>query len=289
MGYTRTVHWADRNITPPRAHSTALSPVSVQPNSNNHIVNTHIENISLSPVSPDNFSFAMLKLRSKGKFAYRLDNTHTNKPNKPPTKTNTKRSSSDERRHLDIIGAVSRSVMRNHPSTLDIVNPVVMPPIVPTLQTHTSSHLDQSLSPVSQIPFTQAVQSLRTNSKVVAKVSQPSKTFSTSNTLKTNIPSELPELSQELSVEFETSLNDEDFNCIEHPLNQQHETISQLKSRATEALDQVDIRAEQVKYALDNPITTLEGLNKLRERRRREATVTYKPFSTLSTGACRLK
>ena len=61
-----------------------------------------------------------------------------------------------------------------------------------------------------------------------------------------------------------------------------------LKSRATKALEQVDIREEQVKHALDNPITTLEGLNNLRERRRREATVTYKPFSTLSTGACRL-
>ena len=76
-GYTRTVHWADSDITPPRAHSTALSPLPVQSNINNQSKQTHEKSISLSPVSPDSFSFAMQKLRSTGKFAYRL--SHTNK------------------------------------------------------------------------------------------------------------------------------------------------------------------------------------------------------------------
>ena len=82
--------------------------------------------------------------------------------------------------------------------------------------------------------------------------------------------------------------DDDDFNHTTPPHNPQHESISQLQSRASAALDQVAIRADQVKYALDNPITTLEGLNNLRQRRKREATVSYKPFATISTGACRL-
>ena len=290
MNHTRTVHWADGNITPPRAHSTVKPNLSVPLNSNIDSYTTHIENISLSPVSPDSFSFAMQKLRSKGKFAYRLENTQSNRSTKPSKNTNTVRSSSEERRYLDRIGAVSRSVMRNHPSTLDNVVPVLMSPIVPTLQTHTDGNHTNilSLSPISQMPLTQAVQTLQTNSKVVAKISQRSKSFSTTNTTRIIEHTELPILSQELSVKFDTSLNDDDFNSVVPSIDEQKETISQLKTRAVKALEQVDIREEQVKHALDNPITTLEGLNNLRERRRRDATVTYKPFSTLSTGACRL-
>ena len=290
MNHTRTVHWADRNITPPRAHSTGRS-VTPAPNNSTSLSNTtHIDNISMSPVSPDNFSFAMQKLRSKGKFAYRLDNTRSKRPTNSSNITNTVRSSSEERRYLDRIGAVSRSVMRNHPSTLDNVVPVLMSPIAPTLVTHTDSNHTNilSLSPVSQFPLTQAVQTLQSNTKVVAKIRQTSHPFPTINTFSSNEHNELPILSQELSVEFDTSLNDDDFNSIVTTNVEQRETISQLETRAAEALELVDIREEQVKHALDNPITTLEGLNNLRERRRREATVTYKPFSTLSTGACRL-
>ena len=292
-GYTRTVHWADRNPTPPRAHSTVMSPMPVQTPINNHSDNTHEENISLSPVSPDSFSFAMTKLRSKGKFAYRLNNTnntHNTKTTQNNTNNTNTRSSSDERRHLNMIGAVSRSVMRNHPSTLDNVIPVIEAPLVKKSRTNTVN-IDEdllALSQISQIPLTQAVNELNTNSVVVAQISQRSKTVSTSITSKNTKTIEIPTLPLELSIEFDTSLDDDDFNHTTPPHNSQKESISQLQSRASAALDQVAIRADQVKFALDNPITTLEGLNNLRQRRKREATVSYKPFATISTGACRL-
>ena len=145
-----------------------------------------------------------------------------------------------------------------------------------------------ALSQISQIPFTQAVNALSNNSVVVAQVSHHSKTVSTSLTSQNTKSIEIPILPLELSLEFDTSLNDDDFNHTTPPHSQHTESISQLQSRASAALDQVAIRADQVKYALDNPITTLEGLNNLRQRRKREATVSYKPFSTISTGACRL-
>ena len=288
--YTRTVHWADSDITPPRAHSTALSPLPVPVNLNKHPNTTHEKSISLSPVSPDSFSFTMHKLRSKGKFAYRLAPTNTKNISSKPTTNTTSRSSSEECRHLARIGAVSRSVMRNHPSTLDIVNPVIQSPIVPTLSSYTSTtdEANLSLTQISQIPFTQAVKSLQNNSKVVAHVSHKSKIISTPSTPKNTNSQQFPILSQELSIEFDKSLNDEDFNTNSPSPKLQSESISQLQIRASNALDQVAIRADQVKYALEHPITTLQGLNNLRERRKREATVSYKPFSTLSTGACRL-
>ena len=229
----------------------------------------------------------MHKLRSKGKFAYRLAPTNTKNVSSKPTTNTTSRSSSEERRHLARIGAVSHSVMRNHPSTLDIVNPVIQSPIVPTLSSNTSTtdEANLSLSQISQIPFTQAVNSLQTNSKVVAHVSHKSKIISTP---KNTNSQQMPILSQELSIEFDKSLNDEDINTNSPPPKLQSESISQLQLRASNALDQVAIRADQVKYALEHPITTLQGLKNLRERHKREATVSYKPFSTLSTGACRL-
>ena len=118
---------------------------------------THEKSISLSPVSPDSFSFAMQKLRSTGKFAYRLahtNNQHVSSKTSTNTTTNT-RSTSEERKHMAMIGAVSRSVMRNHPSTLDNVIPVIQSTFVPPLSTHTSStdQLNLSASPISQNPI----------------------------------------------------------------------------------------------------------------------------------------
>ena len=209
-------------------------------------------------------------------------------PKHPPTLTT--RSPSEERKHMARIGAVSRSVMRNHPSTLDNVVPVLPPTTVPSLSTHTSStdELNLSASLISQVPFTQAVKSLQNNYKVVAQVVHKTKIISTPPTHTNSKPIQLPVLSQELSVEFDKSLTDDDFNTDSPPHKVQSESISQLQLRASKALDDVAIRADQVKFALENPITTLQGLNNLRERRKREATVNYKPFATLSTGACRL-
>ena len=293
-GYTHTVHWADSDITPPRAHSTALSPSPVPTNLNKHVKPTHEKSISLSPVSPDSFSFAMQKLRSTGKFAYRLSHTnnqHVSSKTSTKTSTNTNtRSTSDERKHMAMIGAVSRSVMRNHPSALDNVIPVIQSTVVPPLSTHTSStdQLNLSASPISQVPFTQAVKSLQNHYKVVAQVVHKTKIISTPYTHTNSNSQILPILSQELSVEFDKSLNDDDFNTVSPTPIIQSDSISQLQIRASKALDDVAIRADQVKYALEHPITTLQGLNNLRERRKREATVVYKPFATLSTGACRL-
>ena len=66
-------------------------------------------------------------------------------------------------------------------------------------------------------------------------------------------------------------------------LTNDNNSISQLERDATNALNREDIRVEQVKYALDNPITTLKGLNDLRERRKRESRTTNNSFSTSNT------
>ena len=125
-------------------------------------------------------------------------------------------------------------------------------------------------------------------SKWSLRVVHKSKVISTPSTHINSKPQQLPNLSQELSVEFDKSLNDDDFNTVSPTPIIQSDSISQLQFRASKALDEVAIRADQVKYAIEHPITTLQGLNKLRERRKREATVVYKPFATLPTGACRL-
>ena len=272
--------------TPPKPISKRLSPlphkISHQAQNSNHVSKQHEQNLSLSPVSPDNFSFAMRNLRSKGKFAYRVQtmNTHVTENSETISTSITR---SDSTRHYAMQSAVSRSVMRNHPSTVASKSPVN--PTVKSPEASNSNLGDvedvEVLSQVSQVPFTQACKIL-SNSKVIAQVSKTSKTLSTHNTITPQSQS-TTYLPQDLSVEFDLSMSEDDFNNVSLSLTNDNNSISQLERDATNALNREDIRVEQVKYALDNPITTLKGLNDLRERRKRESRTTNNSFSTSNT------
>ena len=210
-------------------------------------------------------------------------------------------------------GAISRSVMRDYPSTTDPnsyphipyntlntshINPTLQTQTQTQTQTHNELETSDSLntyeietvdslstaSQISQVPFTQACGILSNRSKVVAQVSFNTKTHSTTstkthNTKTTNIPT----LSHELSAEFDTSWSGDDEESNTVTVVCPSESLSQLRRDATNALRDEDIRAEQVKYAIDHPITTLAGLNQLRETRKREAKASIKPFSTYNT------
>ena len=202
--------------TPPKPISKRLSPlphkVSHQAQDSNHVSKQHEQNLSLSPVSPDNFSFAMRKLRSKGKFAYRVQtmNTHVTENGKTISTSITR---SDSTRHYAMQSAISRSVMRNHPSTVAPKSPVN--PTVNSPEASNSNLGDvedfEVLSQVSQIPFTQACKIL-SNSKVIAQVSKTSKTLSTHNTFTPQTSQPTTYLPQDLSVEFDLSMSEDDFN-----------------------------------------------------------------------------
>ena len=90
-------------------------------------------------------------------------------------------------------------------------------------------------------------------------------------------------MSHELSAEFDTSWSGDDEESNTVTVVCPSESLSQLRRDATNALRDEDIRAEQVKYAIDHPITTLACLNQLRETRKREAKASIKPFSTYNT------
>ena len=308
-----TTHNKTQHKTPPRVTFSEVSPMPVpntlQNKTPHHIEQTHIEDISLSPVSPDSFSFAMRKLRSTGKFAYRQKtNASSHMLPQPPTKSKSnsthntlKTHTSTQQAKYDREGAISRSVMRTYPSTTDPNSYPHIPhfnsntnsPVQPTLLTQNNTQDSDSYSQVSQVPFTQALNTLSKQSKVVAQITVNKKTSTTSSSPSTapvtsmssattphSLNTHLPTLPHELSVEFDTSWSGgEEVESTVTPVDR-CDSLSQLRRDATLALQHEDLRVEQVKHALDNPITTLEGLTRLRERRRREALNTAKPITT---------
>ena len=295
--------------TPPRVTFSEVSPMPVPTKTPHHIEQTHVDDITLSPVSPDSFSFAMRKLRSTGKFAYRQKvNASSNVHPQPPTKSKSNSTHNTFKTHVstqqakyDREGAISRSVMRSYPSTTDPNSYPHIPhfnsntnsPIQPTLLTQNNTEDTDNFSQVSQVPFTQACNALSQQSKVVAQITLNKKTPTTSsssstaqfssmstNTTPHSSSTHLPTLPHELSVEFDTSWSgDGEVESTVTPVNQR-DSLSQLRKDAMLALQTEDLRVEQVKHALDNPITTLEGLTRLRERRRKEALNTANTIST---------
>ena len=302
---THTTKQHTRNRTPPRVKFSKVSPLPAQASPHNktptHIEQTHVEDISLSPVSPESFSFAMRKLRSTGKFAYRSkeNNTshvqpqHSVKTKSVSTHTTIKTYTSTVQAKYDREGAISRSVMRSYPSTTDPNSYPHIPqfisnsnsPILPTYPTQTNTIDSDTLSQVSQTPLTQACNLLSQQSKVVAHITSNTKSSSTTST-KSNTShtsnTHIPILPLELSVEFDTPWSgDEEVESTVTPVYQ-CDSLSQLRRDATLALRKEDLRVEQVKHALDNPITTLEGLTRLRERRRKEAlNISKTPITSL--------
>ena len=105
--------------------------------------------------------------------------------------------------------------MRNHPSTVASKSPVN--PTVNSPEASNSNLRDieevEVLSQVSQVPFTQACKIL-SNSKVIAQVSKTSKTLSTHNTITPQTSLSTTYLPQDLSVEFDLSMSEDDFNTV---------------------------------------------------------------------------
>ena len=204
----------------------------------------------MSPVSPENFSFAMRRLRSEGKFAYRVQsmNTHVTKNIETFSTTVTR---SDSTKHYEMQSAISRSVMRNHPSTVASNTTVKTTKVSPEASnTNMGDTIDLDMfSQVSQIPFTQACKVL-SNSKVVAQVNHITKVNSTTNTTTQHSTLNPTYLSQDLSIEFEQSMSEDDFNQASLSTVSSVNSISQLERDAKYALNQEDIRVEHVKYAL---------------------------------------
>ena len=107
-------------ITPPRVPS-RVSPVPVY-TGKQHKHTTHIERpheVSLSAVSPESSSFLMGKLRLKAKFTFNPP-THSqaNEAILGATKHTPQTSTSSHSTHQSMLGAISRSVMHTHPSTV---------------------------------------------------------------------------------------------------------------------------------------------------------------------------
>ena len=187
-----------------------------------------------------------------------------------------------------MIEAISVSVMKPHPSI------TTNSPTIPTYNGDISYHSDD-YSQVSQAPLTQALQKLRSRSKSksIARSNQPTVITrqNSRNILNgatripiTNPTTHTPVLSQELSLEFQSDWSG-DVSSSPSPPNtlspspspsKISDSISQLRSKTIKALEHEDKRAkntpsvrtsQQVRFAIDNPITTLEGLQKLRQKR----------------------
>ena len=145
------------------------------------------------------------------------------------------------------------------------------------------------------MPLTQAVRKQRSRSKSQSSVKTVQHTVLTRQNSKnilngaTRIPVSLPSiptpvLSQELSLEFQSDWSG-DISNSPSPVrslspspspSKVSDSISQLKSKTIKALEHEDKRvknfnnvptSQQVRFAIDNPITTLEGLQKLRLKR----------------------